>query len=191
LKLKQNTTTPDDGGRPGVVILKVCGFPHLLEGKCRGHPAKGRRRNGLTRLRWSPRGEDWIQIHLTSPRPGRVPSQRAHLSPHWFGTTPLVGSGSEDHPHLKRGLPSVKPTPLRGKEGDGCPSLSPTSLVELGRGVVIISKNRLDEGVFKMRGCPSRWRLSTPLTPSFCNAAMDILRDLKPGLNRGTEVPFI
>jgi len=165
LKLKQNTTTPDDGGRPGVVILKVCGFPHLLEGKCRGHPAKGRRK-GLTRLRWSPRGEDWIQIHLTSPRPGRVPSQRAHHSPHWFGTTPLVGSRGRQNSPQWRGLPSVKSTPLRGKEGDGCSSRSPISLVELGRSVVIISKNRLDEGVFKMRGCPSRWRLSA-LNPQF------------------------
>jgi len=62
---------------------------------------------------------------------------------------------------LKRGLSS---SPCKRSEEVGCPSLSPISLVELGRSVVIISKNRLDEGVFK-EGLSIPLEAFHPLTP--------------------------
>ena len=110
---------------------------------------------------------------VSPPRKGSLPEGSSF--PHWFGTTPLVGSRGRQNSPQWGGLPSVKSTPLRGKGGDGCSSRSPISLVELGRSVVIISKNRLDEGVFKMRGFPpprlEGARLSAPSTPSFCKAS--------------------
>jgi len=97
-------------------------------------------------------------------------------SPPWKGFPskafifPLIGSGLHPWwavggartPHLKRGLSS---SPCKRSEEVGCPC-SPISLVELGRSVVIISKNRLDEGVFK-EGLSIPLEAFRPLNPQF------------------------
>jgi len=84
---------------------------------------------------------------------------------------------------LKRGLSS---SPCKRSEEVGCPSLSPISLVELGRGVVIISKNRLDEGVFKEGLSIPLARLSA-LNPLFCKNVP--IRGHPPPHGRGLSTP--
>ena len=59
---------------------------------------------------------------------------------------------------------------MKSSRGKGrCPSLSPISLVELGRGVVSVTKGYFDNKIFKLGAIHPAGEAFRPLNPLFCN----------------------